>query len=60
MSAHVLLNLLNKLGIKIRREALPSFLPVFPIEFRILLVNFALKRRNFGFRKSDNFMDVNA
>ena len=30
MNAHVLLNLLNKLGKKIRCEALPSILPVFP------------------------------
>ena len=33
MSAHVLLNLLNKLGKKIRCEALPSILLVFPNEF---------------------------
>ena len=32
MSAHVLLNLLNDLGKKIRCEALPSILSVFPIE----------------------------
>ena len=33
MSAHVLLNLLNKLGKKIRCKALPSILSVFPNEF---------------------------
>ena len=33
MSARVLLNLLNELGKKIRCEALPSILPVFPDEF---------------------------
>ena len=33
MSAHVLLNLLNELGEKIRCEALPSILSVFPNEF---------------------------
>ena len=33
MSAHVLLNLLNKLGKKIRCEALPSILSVFPNKF---------------------------
>ena len=33
MSVHVLLNLLNKLGKKIRCEALPSILSVFHNEF---------------------------
>ena len=33
MSAHVLLNLLNELGKKIRCEAVPSILSVFPNEF---------------------------
>ena len=33
MSAHVLLNLLNKLGKKIKCEALPSILSVFPNKF---------------------------
>ena len=33
MSAHVLLNLLNELGKKIRCEAVSSILPVFPNEF---------------------------
>ena len=33
MSAHVLLNLLNELGKKIRCEAMPSILLVFPNEF---------------------------
>ena len=33
MRAHVLLNLLNELGKKIRCEALPSILSVFPNEF---------------------------
>ena len=80
MSAHVLLNLLNELRKKIRCEAVPSILSVFPNEFNkynntgarmqdsiyhITLkshfsANFALKRRNFGFRKRDVFMDVNA
>ena len=32
-SAHVLLNLLDELGLKIRCEALPSILSVFPNEF---------------------------
>ena len=33
MSTHVLLNLLNELGKKIRCEAMPSILSVFPNEF---------------------------
>ena len=33
MSAHVLLNVLNELGEKIRCNALPSILSVFPNEF---------------------------
>ena len=33
MSAHVLLNLFNELGEKIRCEALPSIFSVFPNEF---------------------------
>ena len=33
MSTHVLLNLLNELGEKIRWKALPSMLSVFPNEF---------------------------
>ena len=33
MSAHVLLNLLNELGQKIRCQALPSILSVFSSEF---------------------------
>ena len=33
MSAHVVLNLLNELGEKIRCEALPSILSVFPNKF---------------------------
>ena len=33
MSSHVLLNLLNKLGTKLRCEALKSILSVFSIEF---------------------------
>ena len=33
MSAHVLLNLLNELGKKIRCEALPSILSISPNEF---------------------------
>ena len=33
MSAHVLLNLLNELGKKIRCEALPSILSIFSEEF---------------------------
>ena len=34
MSAHVLLNLINELGKKIRCEAMPSILSVFPTEFK--------------------------
>ena len=49
MSAHVLLNLLNELGKKIRCEALPSILSVLPNEF-----NFALKRHDFAIRKHDD------
>ena len=82
MSAHVLLNLLISLGkrIRIRCEALPRILSVFPNEFNKFnntgarmqdsiyhvplkshfKANFALKYRNFGFRKRDVFMDVNA
>ena len=33
MSDHALLNLLNELGKKIRCEAVPSILPVFPNKF---------------------------
>ena len=33
MSAHVLLNLLNELGKKIRCEPVPSILTVFPNKF---------------------------
>ena len=33
MSVHVLLNLLNEVGKKIRCEALPTILSVFPNEF---------------------------
>ena len=36
MNAHVLLNLLNEFGKKIRCEALPSIVPVFPNEFNQL------------------------
>ena len=36
MSAHVLLNSLKELGEKIRHEALPSILSVFPNEFNTL------------------------
>ena len=36
MSVHILLNLLNKLGEKIRCEALPSILSGFPNEFNKL------------------------
>ena len=36
MNAHVLLNLLNELGKKIRCEALPNILMVFPNEFNKL------------------------
>ena len=39
MSAHVLLNLLNKLGKKIRCEAVPSILSVFPNESPTSLIN---------------------
>ena len=46
MSAHVLLNLLNKLGEKIRFEALPSILLVFPNEFN--------KFNNTGARMQDS------
>ena len=46
MSAHVLLNLLNELGEKIRCEALPSILSVFPNEFN--------KFNNTGARMQDS------
>ena len=46
MSAHVLLNLLNELGKKIRCEALPSILSVFPNEFN--------KLNNTGARMQDS------
>ena len=38
MSAHVLLNLLNELWKKIRCEALPSILSVFPKKARFYLL----------------------
>ena len=37
MSAHILLNLLNELGEKIRCEAWPSILSVFPNQFNKLV-----------------------
>ena len=46
MSAHVLLYLLNELGKKIRCEALPSILSVFPNEFN--------KFNNTGARMQDS------
>ena len=46
MSHHVLLNLLNELGKKIRCEALPSILSVIPIEFN--------KFNNTGARMQDS------
>ena len=46
MSAHVLLNLLNELGEKIRCEAVPSILSVFPNEFN--------KFNNTGARMQDS------
>ena len=46
MSAHVLLNVLNELGEKIRCEALPSILPVFPNELN--------KFNNTGARMQDS------
>ena len=46
MSARVLLNLLNELGKKIRCEALPSILSVFPNEFN--------KFNNTGARMQDS------
>ena len=46
MIAHVLLNLLNELGKKIRCEALPSILSVFPNEFN--------KFNNTGARMQDS------
>ena len=46
MSAHVLLNLLNELGKKIRCEAVPSILSVFPNEFH--------KINNTGVRMQDS------
>ena len=66
MSAHVLLNLLNQLGKKIRCEAVPRILSVFPNEILfiiwhlnyIVLANFALKCHDFAIRKKNNiFMD---
>ena len=46
MSAHALLNLLNELGKKIRCEAVPSILSVFPNEFN--------KFNNTGARMQDS------
>ena len=46
MSAHVLLNLLNELWKKIRCEAVPSILSVFPNEFN--------KFNNTGARMQDS------
>ena len=46
MSAHVLLNLLNQLGEKIRCEPVPSILSVFPNEFN--------KFNNIGARMQDS------
>ena len=46
MSAHVLLNLLNELGKKIRCEAVPSILSVFPNKFN--------KFNNTGARMQDS------
>ena len=46
MSVHLLLNLLNELGKKIRREALPSILSAFPNVFN--------KFNNTGARMQDS------
>ena len=46
MSAHLVLNLLNELGKKIRREALQNILSVFPNEFN--------KFNNAGARMQDS------
>ena len=46
MSAHVVLNLLNELGKKIRCQAVPSMLLVFPNEFN--------KFNNTGTRMQDS------
>ena len=50
MSAHVLLNLLNELRGKIRCEALPSILSIFPDEFN--------KFNNTGARMQDLSCDT--
>ena len=50
MNAHVLVNLLNELGEKIRCEALPSILSVFPNEFN--------KFNNTGARMQDSIHHV--
>ena len=47
MSAHILLNLLNELGKKIRCQTLPSILSFFPNEFN--------KFNNTGARMQDSF-----
>ena len=76
MNVHVLLNLLNELGKKIRWEAYwfsqmnlitsmiqeHEFKIIFIIwhQNRILLANFALKRHYFAIRKRNLLMDVNA
>ena len=51
MSAHVLLNLLNKLGKKIRCEAMSSILSVFPNEFN--------KFNNTGAQMQDSIYHMN-
>ena len=72
MSAHVLLNLLNKFEKKIRCEALLSILSVFPNKFnqfnntgaRMLkshfICKFYAKHHDFAIRKCEIFMDINA
>ena len=65
MSAHVLLNLLNKLEKEIRCEALPSTNERFYLSYntKIAFLKFAIfipKCQDFTIRKCNIFMDDNA
>ena len=67
MGAHVLLNLLNEMGKKIRCEAMPSILSVFPNEVNKFNNTGARMQDSvyhmtydFAIRKRDVFMDDNA
>ena len=60
MSAHVLLNLLKRLGEKIRCEAVPSTLSVFPNKFTGVQIQDSVYDISKLEKRRDVFMNVNA